>query len=613
MSIVDVLKKPVVDVGDSFHIIKNLKELNKEFKQGKISELVYNKKTKTNQLKLLKSATPLMTSALIVASYGVLQGAFQNDIPFEANFTEGGNTLAEFIKLSFSEESNKQFVDGVDLTDFDSVKNYTKYISSGVSTLVAELKYEHLPVAFLASVGSLYALMNGVTGTIDFLAGTTSTNLREIKNYDAEMLKLQTLRKHYHDPVFENLNNEEMFTMMVSFNNSLKKHHVNDSLFIKKAITVVDQLGDWLVKPARKMFNSSTNEKSNLTTSIFNYIERGIDFKNPSNTFKDYGISEYEFNALAAKSHGKVKKDQLSYIFDINNKAMKTAYRTKLKDDTILSFSLSLANIVKKGSVDEDDIDDMKKYKLFIDDFENNDILLKGQATDPDLVSMKKIIDIFTVNTERIKPLLQNERHKDYTNFLSKHAPHLINRSESENKIFINNYTFLNYYEAEKKRLVQHDRIKNKIDEYRIVKEKANEGLNLYRVKECDEKIKALEHSKLYHNNIFGKKTLDLSEQPDDFIYKKDSRVSSSFIDPTVKNTVKPNKDGGVKTFILNFLAKEEEELLSGQGLREKGIRKEVIEKSVMYKDITEPSEEEKQNEIKQERAKNKSMMKRRK
>jgi len=574
MSSLSFIKKPVTDIRKCVESIKDMNEVKKSYEEGDLTVLSYERKIKDNKIIFVKNAIPLATTAVVAALLGSaeLYEGFQNGTQFADVISSQFGNVSNLFSTSFT-ESSKPVLDSLSQLDANSVSEYCSYIGKGTVDFLSKMKDQYVNTSYVLGLVSVYGSMHALTGGIDFLAGDTK-DMHKLRDMDTENMKLNILRKHYHDPVFDSLNNEEMYSMMVTFNKTLHKYHLGKKKVIKNILGFIDKVGSSLITPFRKVFNSSTNDKSQMINSVYNYIENDIDFKSPESTYQRYGVQREDFKILAAKECGLTKKDMINYIFKTNNKAMVNAYKIKLKDDTMLAFSLKLEEIAHAPSITPKHVNEMRKFKTFISGYERNKTHLRGLKLPTDLKEMNDIISYFDKNTvHSLQRITLDKRHKNYTNFLERNAPHLIERSDDKKKVNINNYSFLSYFEAEKERIVKHSLIKFKIEEYTEAKQMASEAMDRIRYNQLDLKIKGFEKDLIQYNRIFERKSLENSEVKTS-MHGVNKKISSAYRDPSLSD------DSSVESYVVNHMLSNEKDLLSGAGLDERGLDLNDVEKA---------------------------------
>lgn len=589
MSNISFIKKPITDIKKCTEAVTEMGELKKSYLKGDLTHLSYQRKIKDNKIKFARSSLPLATTAVIAATLGCMEvyEGFQSGIDFSDVIVGQFGTVSEFFNNAFDGDG-KPVIDSLNELDSKTVSEYCSYVVKGTGEFLKNIKEQYINTSYILGLASVYGAMNAIASGIDFLAGD-SKNLHKLRDYDTENKKLNILRKHYHDPVFDSLNNEEMYSMMVSFNKTLHNYHIGKKTAVKKVIGFFDKIGSTLITPFRKVFNTSTNEKSQMINSVYDYIENDINFENPELTYKKYGLHKADFKIVASRDGGITKKDMMNYIFKTNNNAMINAYKMKLKDDTILAFSLKLEEIARSPEVTDEHVKDMVSFKSFISGYEKNKSHLKGLKLPNDLKEMSDIVQKFFKNTDHSLHLITKDpRHQDYTQFLERNAPHLVSRSEDGSRVEINNYSFLSYFEGEKERLVKSDLIQSKILEYEEAKLGASEVMNRQRYRKMEEKIATLEEEAIKYRHLFGKKSIESETPPEDLMPKELTKISSSYIDPSLSD------DHSVESFVVNHMLNDEHKLLAGAGLKEKGLDPRDAERARLYADLADydPSKE---------------------
>lgn len=569
-NILSALKSQTSAISICVRAVQDSNEAKKSYNEGDLTKLAYERKIYDNKMKFIKSATPMATTLMVAAFMGCneIYEGYQNGVLFTDVITSQFSNISDLFNTAF-DGNNKPLIEGLSALNTENITDYLAYVSEGTGKFLSSLKNEYVNTSYIMSLVGVYGAMNAVTGTIDFLSGD-SKNMHKLRDYDTEKMKLDILRKHYHDPVFDSLNNEEMYSMMVTYNQTLRKYHTGKNKITKNIIGFIDKYGDALIKPFRKMLNHSSNNKDNMINAVYDYIENDINFDNPELTYKKYGLTNRDFKILSSvggKEGGVTKKDMLNFVFQVNNDAMVSAYKMKLKDDTMLAFSLKLEEIARAPEVTEQHIKEMKAFKGFLSGYEKNKSHLQGLKLPADLKEMSVIIKSFERNDEYgIKKSLMDVRHKDYTRFLERNAPHLISRSDDGKKVEINNYSFLSYFEAEKERTVKSKLIQGKIAEYTEAKQVASEQKDRARYEKCNVQLEKLEKEAIKYHHIFGKSTIESENAPDNIMPDEIKKVSSIYKDPVLSD------DNSVESFVINHMLKNEDKLLVGNGMKERGV-----------------------------------------
>ena len=566
MSTLSFIKKPVTDVTTAIKAIKDIKVLDKSFFDGDLTNISYQKKKKALKVQIGLSMSPIAITSFTVLAYGSISllDSYLGGIPFTTIVGNNIDSLNDLITSSF-DPSNKPFIESISSLDSQSLKEYANYITDGVSSMFKDIKDNHINTKFILGVVSLYSALNAVTGAINFLSGDAKT-MSATRDYETENMKLNILRENFQDPVLDDLNNEEMYSMMMTFNNTLRKNHLGKGKIIKKAITFIEKYADSVITPIRKITNTSTNDKKRMINSIFEYLENDINFDDLDATYEKYGLTKKDFKILASKHGSVVKNDKINYIFDINNKAMINAYKMKLKDDTMVAFALKVEEITTSPEITNAHLKDIAKFRTFISGYEKRQVHLGSLKLPEDLKEMNKILKLFERNTiNSTQEIKEEDSFKTYTSFLSKNAPHLINKNHNEEIIEINNYSFLSYFEAEKERLVKSEFVRTKLIEYHEAKKIASEENNLSEYASVLVKIENLEKEATKYNNIFGKQSIENQIIPDNLLKNVNKGISSSFIEKY--------SDGSQKEIIVvNMTSEKEKNLTSGKTIVRKGI-----------------------------------------
>lgn len=557
MKISEVIS-PVTDIKKVFESFTELKEDKQSFNSGDISLLAYDKKKKEHILNITKNAAPLAITCLSIALLSSLKvhDIYQNGSNLQEYFSHLFIPMSDPLKEltnSIKDFDSKQFFSN-DILEYS--KNYLTDVTTSVFDFCKNFYKHNINTKMILSTISSYALLRGAVKTLDYLSLSTP-NLRSNRDYDTENLKIELLKKHIKDPVLHSLNNEEIYATMLTFNQSLQDFYKNKNVLLHKATRFVSSFGNVIVSKFRKTFNSSTNGKNQLINSSIDYLNKDIDIDNLSLTFKNYGISKQEFDVIASKSDRVTKIEKIDYIFNINDKALKSAYNLKLKDDAMLSFSLTLETFTnsEKDSIEyKNSLNKLKEFNTFISGFGFNKSIFGELKTPPELRMMNQIINKISNNQETdIAQVYNNPIYKKHTLFLEENAPHLI--TNNNNSYELNNFTFLNYFEAEKERLVKTDLLNRKLEESEVIlsytsknKEPSKYNHLIERVNEIQNEVREL--------NYLTKRN---GSHP--FINKTDTRLSSISKNDNIKSNVS----------VINFLSKREEEMISGKGLNDLG------------------------------------------
>lgn len=574
MSFIKIIKAPIEDIKHFSDVVNDIKADHAAFERGDLNKLSFNRKKQENKLNLTKAGFPLLISAILAGTFGVTEvfESFNSGVPF----SELLSSNLDFISNSYNQAfPDNDLLSKLNVSSMDTIKDYVDYIVSGTKDFFSKIGSEYVNPHYLLAVTSVYATSKAIMKSFDLLSGYTP-NMIKYRDYETENLKLNILRKHYQDPVFDNLNNEEMFAMMISFNDLIHQNKLGKKNAVSKAIRFIDKTFNVLLKPFRKTINSSTNDKNHLINNVFDYLENDIDPDNLQHTYKKYGIESRNLKILAANDSGVNDKDIYNYIFKTNKKAMVNAYKRKLKDDTMLSFAITLENFVK-GNIQMDDNfkSQLEDFKTFISGYKKNKKHLGRLSIPNDLKEMNNIIETLCKNNEAsITSIKRTEKFKDYTNFIKQNAPHLIEEVDDYN-ININNYSFLTYYEAEKERIVKHDYYSTKLLEHEEALSIADESRNLGEYEKQLEKIKIIKEKKSQYEDIFAKERISNNFKKGDDILKADKKTISSIYKDNEINK---------KVHVVNFLKNKEDVLNEGRSVKEKGVCLEDALRAAEYK-----------------------------
>lgn len=566
MNPLHIIKYPIDDITRCNLILKEMALDKKAFKAGEINSAVLEKRKSINLIKFCTISSPIILTTLTISLFGAYEcyEAYQSGIPFNEFFGSGFKILREITDHNFKTEKNYNFIESLSAGNPEELKNYISYISNGSFGFIKDLGEKFINHLFILSAAAVYGVSNMAMKSLGFLTGETSI-MHKYKMSTQENFKLNILRDNFQDPVFDNLNNEELFSMTLTFNEILNNNYQNKKKLLKPAILAIDKI-TVLLKPLRKAFNKSTNDKKRLMSNVFEYLDSDIDKDNIANTLKKYGITTTEFNSIADRGGVLTENEKYQYLSGLNKRALVSAYRRKTKDDAMLAFSLTLEDyIIDKKEVEKSD--KMTGFENFLKMYTRENRILKREKLPEDLRVMLKIVNgIKSKKGGKIREIIRFKENGNYIDFLRKHSPHLI-EDTGEKKVFLNNYSFISYYEAEKERLAKLDVVNQRIYEnthalYR--NSKSNNAVD-YRKKEnrlvelTKEAVKL--HDIFFDNNALIAKEFD-SEVSD--IFKPEiTRVSSIYNDS--KN--------GYEITVKNFSTiKEEELLMSGEALKERGI-----------------------------------------
>lgn len=581
MTPITLLKSPLKDITKLNELRKEINIEKKAFDLGEITEEVYNKRKRLNRTNMATVGLPLATSGIMILLFGSSEcyDAFQSGIPLTELIGNNLDFISEVATKSFENNplENTSFINELMNSNYDTVKDYVSYLGTGIKSLFSSLSEHYLNSAYLLATAGAYGVAKAAVKALGFVSGATK-EMEKYRSYDHEQTKMNILRKHFHDPVFDNLNNEELFSMSLSFNEVLHANYKNKKKILKATIKGLDKL-DHILRIGRKALNKSNNDQNQLMTSVFNFLEKDINEEKLNKSLMKYGISGDEFKAVAATEDGLLSANiKYDYIFGLNKRAIISAYNRKMKDDMLLSFSLRLESYTRgeTSMSDSDFEEDINKFDKFIQLYSKENKILKREKLPEDLRVVNKIIKMI----KRKQPQTESEvksfkENANYIDFLRKHASHMI-EDRGEKQVFLNNYSFITYYEAERERLAKLDvvnvRLKENTDAMcrnSNLRNRAEFAKKQAKTLELQEKAIELDDIFFDNNSLIGE--------------KKSTPVENIFKPETEKiSTVFKDKKIGYEVAVRNFLTEKEQlMLLKGDALKEKGIDLKDAEKAL--------------------------------
>lgn len=594
MNIINVLKYPVTDVGNCIDIYKDIKADRISFEKKEFNASTLEKRKRANQIKLATHAAPLASAGMLMLAFGCIElyEAYEAGQPFLEAM--GGTLESAWDKMSkLADESftgspladNKDFLTELAQRPFEVVSGYAKYIASGVMNFVSGLAEKSINTALLVSTMGIYAATRAGIKAMSIVSGEAE-DLSKARFYESEDLKMKILRKHHHDPVFDNLNDEELFAMSYSFNEVLSRNNKGKKKVMRFMLEKIE-LFDFIVKPFRKAFNSSNNDSPKLMTQVFKFLEDDIALA-PEDSFKKYGVSKVEFNTVASSKYGHLnlpkEVQKKEYIFNVNKRAIMAAYKRKLRDDMLLAYSLKLETLAK-GNVSATDKDVLEKFSgfvQFIELYEHGDKIFEGSKLDPALKSMKKqAIGVLNQDPNILRSIANTEVNKSYIDFLAENTSHLVEKKE-DGQVYLNNYSFISYFEAERERYARKDALEERMKESLVaMAEKSNVNNNLdYKIhakklEEIQEELISLSSVFFKEESIIGRKKKD--------VYASVMKTGKGKISSIYKD-----HEAGYEVSVRNFLSdKEKESLIRGEALKEKGVTESTARRiAVLREDI---------------------------
>jgi hypothetical protein len=581
MNPITFLKAPIQDFSSYMDIRREMQVDKKALESGEITEQVFKKRKRNNSTKAAIVMTPICTVAavIVLCTSETVYNSYQGGIPLSELLGTNIDIISEIASNSFQNnplgESN--VLKELSAMNFEKVGEYISYLTTGLKDFFMNMSSQYLNSSYLIATAGAYGLSNGLVKALGFVAGATK-GIDNHRLYDQEEMKLNILRKHYQDPIFDTLNNEELFAMSLAFNEVLHQNYKGKKKIFRKMINGLD-LCDRVTKLTRRALNKSNNDKDKLMSNVFDYIEQDIDKENIDNSLKKYGISKTEFKAIADQNGVLSDNLKYDYLFGLNKRAMLAAYKRKLKDDMLLTFALKLESYTR-GEVSGTD----PKFKSHLDNFgkfiqmySNENKILKREKLPEDLRIVAKIIKIINRNQEvGLKSLKNFPENNNYIDFLAKHAPHMIEK-RGENSFFLNNYSFITYYEAERERFAKLDVVKQRLTENRDSMSRNSNSRNRSDYNKKKERSAKLEEDLIDLDDIFFDKHSLRGEER-----TKEKNVENIFKPEIEKiSTVFPDKKIGYEVAIRNYITKKEADKLIGkEAMREKGIEMEHAERA---------------------------------
>ncbi len=582
MNIVNVLKHPLTDISSCVNIYKEIKADRISFEKKEFNLATLENRNKANKIKLTTHAAPLASAGMMLLAFGSMDvwESYQSGKPFidamGGSISDLLTSMSDMATNSFSENplSGKNFMDELMSQPADLIKDYSKYVAEGVATLFSTLIERSINTALILSTMGVYAAAKAATKALGFVSGEAA-DLSKVRFYESEDFKLKILRKHHQDSVFDNLNDEELFAMSYSFNEVLSKNNQGQRKVMRFMLEKIETF-DFAIKTFRKAFNSSHNETPKLMTQVFKFLEDDIE-PSLSSTFKRYGVDEIEFNTVSSNKYGHLSlpKDveKKAYIFNVNKRAIMAAYKRKLRDDMLLAYSLRLEGLTT-GSVNINDkelLSDFGNFVKFIELYEHGDKIFEGSKLDPALKTMKKQASVIIGQTpSALSYIMKDKNNKNYINFLEANAPHLVER-KNENKVYLNNFSFISYFEAERERYARRDALEERLRESLVsMSEKSNLNNNIDYKKQQGKVVK-IQEELISLSSVFFKQ--------DSIVGKKNKDMFSSImnIEKSKISSIYNDKEIGVEVSVRNFLtSKEKELLLRGDALKERGMNEET-------------------------------------
>lgn len=584
MNPIHILKAPIEDISNCKNIIEDMKKDKKAFESNEINSAILESRKQANLIKFCTVSAPLVLTTLTVSLFGSLElyEAYKSDTPFNEYFGTGFEKIKEMADRNFENDGSNSLIEALSSKDPEDVKEYFDYLTTGIWGFLKEGVDHFLNNIFLLSAAAIYGVTNAGMKALGFLTGETNL-LTKYRMNKQEEAKLSILRKYHHDPVFDNLNNEELFAMSLTFNEIIKKNYNNKKKILKPVIKAIDRF-TLILKPLRMAFNKSTNDKKALMTNVFDYLDSDMDYQDLASSLKKYNISNNEFNSMADRNGILTEDEKFQYLSKLNKRAMISAYRRKTKDDMILSFSLVLESFVKK----EVDLDD-KEFENNLDSFmdfvkmytKENRILQREKLPEELRIMLKITKSLRSKKQEGIREIMSFKENYSYIDFLKKHAKHLVEEkgiNSEERKVFLNNYSFVSYYEAERKRIAKLDLINEKIYENTKSLYRHSSTRNRFDYKKKELMIEKLTKDAIKHHDIFFDNNSllaeDFKEEIEDIFKPEITKISSIYKDEKIN----------CKVIVRNLLTFKEKEFLIGRkALKEKGV---CIENAKRVRDI---------------------------
>lgn len=578
MNIINVLKHPITDITNCVDIYKEMKADRISFEKQEFNLANLEKRNRSNKVKLATHAAPLASAGMLLLAFGSAEvwDAYQSGQPFiEAmggSITNVFERMSTFATNSFDTNpfEGKNVIEEIAAQPSEVLKNYTKYVFDGVSNLFAAIVEKSINTALIISTMGVYAAAKGATKALGLVSGEAA-DLSKVRFYESENLKMKLLRKYHQDPVFDSLNDEELFAMSYSFNEVLSKNNQGKKKVMRFMLEKIETF-DFAIRIFRKAFNSSHNETPRLMTQVFKFLEEDID-PELSKTFKKYGVKRKEFNTVASNKYGHLSlpKDveKKAYIFNVNKRAIMAAYKRKLRDDMLLAYSLRLETLTSGETKinDKELISDFSGFSEFIQLYEHGDKIFEGSRLDPALKTMKRQVSaIIGQAPSAIREIIKDKNNSNYIDFLAKNAPHLVERKD-DGGVYLNNYSFMSYFEAERERYARRDALEERLKESLVsMAGKSNTKNHVdYRIQgektlKIQEELISLSSVFFKQDSIVGIKNKDVFKQ---IMKTDDGSISSIYNDKEIDYEV------SVRNFTTE---KEASKLLKGEALSERGL-----------------------------------------
>lgn len=566
-----LLKAPIKDVTKLNDLRRELNLERKALESGEITEELFKKRKKVNRTKMATVGLPLATASLMILMFGSTEcyEAFKSGVPATDFIGNNMDLISELASKSFEKNPLEEtsLINELSNSNFDLVKDYVSYIAGGIKGFVSGLAEHYLNSAYLLTTAAAYGVATGAVKALGFVSGMTK-DIEKHRLYSYEDTKLNILRKHFHDPVFDNLNNEELFSMSLSFNEILHANSRKKKKVLRKGMSLLDNM-DNMFKIGRKALNKSNNNKSHLMENVFSFLEKDIVKEDLNSSLNKYGITRDEFKAVADKDGALTEDHKNDYLYGLNKRAILAAYDRKLKDDMILSFSIRLESYVRKEvDMNDEDMDkDLDKFKKYIQYYSKENKILKREKLPEDLRVIDKMLKLMGTKKDHDRQEINRyPENSNYIDFLKKHASHLV-EDRGDKKVFLNNYSFVSYYEAERERLAKLDVVNVRLKENLDSMYRNSETRNRSDFNKKQEKILKLQEDAMDLNDIFYNQDSliaeNKTEKVEDIFKPEVEKVSTVYNDETV----------GYEVAVRNFLTERENlSLLGGDACKEKGL-----------------------------------------
>lgn len=568
MNPVKILKAPVEDISKLKEIFDDMKKDKVAFKANEINSAILEKRKKANLIKFSTVGAPLAFTAMTITIFGSaeLYHAYKMGIPFNEYFGSGLEVLNQIVANNYSSE-NMNFLDALSSGSVTEIKNYLSYVVDGTMGFLKDTGMHLLNQTLLITSAAAYGVTNAGMKAMGFFIGEADM-LTKYRMNDQEELKLKILRNHFHDPIFDNLNNEEIFAMSLTFNEVIRKNQNNKKKILKPVIKAIDKF-TFLLRPLRMAFNKSTNDKDSLMSNVFDYLESDIVEDNLSNSLKKYKITNTEFNSIASRDGVLTENEKQNYLSTLNKRAMVSSYKQKTQDDMMLAFALRLEEY-SLGEVELKDPkfqEDLRGFENFIKLYSKENRMLEREKLPEELRIVGKITKMLKRGKEeQLNQIKTFKENYNYIDFLKKHCPHLVEKKE-EGKYILNNYSFISYYEAERERFARRDVVKQRLYENTKSLYRHSKTKNVFDYKKKEETIEDLtkELAKL-DSVFFDNESLIAREfdyEVEDILKPELSKISSIYNDHKIDYQV----------IVRNvYTEKEKEFLLGKKALQEKGM-----------------------------------------